>query len=265
MTENEQKNETLTDLSYVGPATASTLEEEAVTPDDVREKRVSYQMLVDAGINAGVATKIRRWHSLPWTFDGEEHHLDRRSKNVRHLQDDERDWVAASSDWREDDESSGERASDDGAALTDGDWRSADSDGDGDETTDRPVLTPGDWAPSGGDRGGSDDADLGSASGADDPLGAGDWKPGETHDSAETDGSGGAEARESAWRRASRADPVTAVPGLDETVAATLVDASVTSARRLATSDPEHVGKVLDLPTEQVGEWVDAAAKYVDE
>ena len=246
-------NEELTDLRFVGPATASTLEEESVTPADVREKRVSYQMLVDAGINAGVATKIRRWHSLPWTYDSEEHHLDRRSENVRGLQDDERAWVAASSDWRERAEESDE------SALTDGDWEGSASSGasnadGGDE--DRPTLTAGDWQPAG--RTGADES-----AGDESALTDGDWDPSGVGDSAETDGSGAAEARESAWREESRPDPVTAVPGLDEDVAATLVDASVTTARRLATSDPEHVGKVLDLPTERVREWVEAADEYV--
>lgn len=264
MTGNDSADEELIELRYVGPATATTLAAESVTYDDVREKRVSYQMLVEAGINAGVATKIRRWHSLPWTFDGEEHHLDRRSKNVRHLQDDEREWVAASSDWREDGAASSEdgRESDDesGAALTDDDWERDDSNGQ-DDADDRPVLTAGDWQPAGDD---ADDAAASASAASGDPLTEGDWSPDEVGDAAETDGSGSVVARETAWRREARADPVTAVPELDEDVAATLVDASVTSARRLATSDPEHVGKVLDLPTETVREWVAAAADYVD-
>lgn len=261
MTGNDSADEELTELRYVGPATASTLAAESVTYDDVREKRVSYQMLVDAGINAGVATKIRRWHSLPWTFDGEEHHLDRRSKNVRHLQDDEREWVAASSDWREDGAASSD--GDDEPARTDDDWES-DETTEQDDADDRPVLTAGDWQPAGDGGRGPRDADASASAASDDPLTDGDWSPGEVGDAAETDGSGSAEARETAWRREARADPVTAVPELDEDVAATLVDASVTSARRLATSDPEHVGKVLDLPTETVAEWVEAASNYVD-
>lgn len=266
MTGNDSADEELIELRYVGPATASTLADESVTYDDVREKRVSYQMLVDAGINAGVATKIRRWHSLPWTFDGEEHHLDRRSKTVRHLQDDEREWVAASSDWREDDATSSDDGDNEGgAALTDDDWESDDP-AERDETADpddddRPVLTAGDWQPADED---ADGADASASAASDDPLTDGDWSPGEVGDAAETDGSGSAKARETAWRREARADPVTAVPELDEDVAATLVDASVTSARRLATADPEHVGKVLDLPTETVREWVDAASTHVD-
>ncbi len=263
MTGNDSADVELTELRYVGPATASTLAAESVTVDDVREKRVSYQMLVDAGINAGVATKIRRWHSLPWTFDGEEHHLDRRSKNVRHLQDDEREWVAASSDWREDGAATAEDGEDE-PVRTDDDWESDDT-AERDDSDDRPVLTAGDWQPVSGnaESHGSDPDDSADATSAG-PLTDGDWSPSEVGDAAETDGSGSAVARETAWRREARADPVTAVPELDEDVAATLVDASVTSARRLATSDPEHVGKVLDLPTETVREWVEAASNYVD-
>ncbi|MFC6729640.1 helix-hairpin-helix domain-containing protein, partial [Natronoarchaeum mannanilyticum] len=182
MTGNDSADEELIELRYVGPATASTLAAESVTVDDVREKRVSYQMLVDAGINAGVATKIRRWHSLPWTFDGEEHHLDRRSKNVRHLQDDEREWVAASSDWREDDAAS---SGDDEPARTDDDWERDDAaardetaDRDDDED-DRPILTAGDWQPASADADGSGDASASASAAADDPLTEGDWSPSE--------------------------------------------------------------------------------------
>ncbi|SNZ04743.1 hypothetical protein SAMN06269185_0663 [Natronoarchaeum philippinense] len=284
MTGNEGTDEELLDLRYVGPATASTLTDESVSPEDIRKKRISYQTLVEAGINAGVATKIRRWHSLPWTYDSEDHHLDRRSKNVRGLEDDEREWVAASSDWREDaaasdDTDENARTDDDwqragdtaadgqvGDARTDDDWQrndetgTTDSDAMADQEDDRPVLTAGDWTPTAGNQPTTeaDDSDA-------DALTSGDWSPEEVGDTAETDGSGSTEARESAWRRKSRADPVTDVPSLDDDVAATLVDASVTSVRRLATADPEHVGNVLDLPTETVREWVDAAAAHLDE
>jgi hypothetical protein len=248
VTEESTPTEELTDLQYIGPATASTLETESVSPADVREKRVSYQMLVDAGINAGVATKIRRWHSLPWTYDSEEHHLDRRSQTVRHLQDDEREWVAASSDWREEDVDADE------SALTDSDWsEDASSTEDDDSDEERPTLTAGDWGPVDSEGTTADDES---------PRTAGDWEPGNGA-TTETDGSGAAEAKEAAWREESRPDPVTAIPELDEDIAATLVDASVTTARRLATSDPVHVGKVLDLPTERVREWIEAADEHV--
>lgn len=92
----------LTDLLYVGPATAPVLEGEGIDPADVEERRVSHAQLVDAGVNPGVAAKIRREHSLPWSLSGGGEDLDRRAEQVRGLKDGEREWVAASaSDWDE--------------------------------------------------------------------------------------------------------------------------------------------------------------------
>lgn len=88
-------------LKWVGPRTAPVLRDANITPVDVREKRVSHAQLVDAGVNPGVAAKIRREHSLSWSFSGGKD-LDRRAKQVRGLQDDEREWVAASYDEWED-------------------------------------------------------------------------------------------------------------------------------------------------------------------
>lgn len=90
-----------TDVKFVGPKTAVVLGASAFEAADILEKRVSYEMLVDAGVNHGVATKLRREHSLPWTFEGSEgEDLARRSSQVRGLRDEERAWIAASSgDW----------------------------------------------------------------------------------------------------------------------------------------------------------------------
>lgn len=89
------------DLKFVGPATAPVLEHADVSPVDVVERRVSHAQLVAAGVNPGVAAKIRREYSLSWSLSGGED-LDRRAKQVRGLQDDERAWVAASaSGWAE--------------------------------------------------------------------------------------------------------------------------------------------------------------------
>jgi predicted flap endonuclease-1-like 5' DNA nuclease len=118
--ESETPDETtLQDFKFVGPATAQTLRDADVAVEDVRDKRVSYRMLVDAGTNPGVATKIRREHSLPWSITGEENDdLDKRSDQVRGLRDEERAWVAASSgDW---------------SASSSDDGRSATADGSGD-------------------------------------------------------------------------------------------------------------------------------------
>lgn len=89
----------LTEVTYVGPATAPVLEDAGIEPEDLRDRRVSHAQLIEAGVNPGVAAKIRRHHSLPWSLKGGEG-LDRRAEQVRGLQDGEREWVARSaSDW----------------------------------------------------------------------------------------------------------------------------------------------------------------------
>ena len=117
--------EVLTDIHYVGPATAEVLAEAPFDATGISEKTVSYEMLQDAGVNPGVATRLRKVHSLPWSFSGtdEDDTLERRSEKVRGLQDEERAWVAASS----------------------GDWESKDP-----ETTETTQTTAeGDWTPTG--------------------------------------------------------------------------------------------------------------------
>jgi predicted flap endonuclease-1-like 5' DNA nuclease len=114
--------ESLTDLKFIGPASADTMADADFDAPQVRDKRVSYRMLVEAGTNPGVATKIRREHSLPWSITGEGGDLDKRSEQVSGLSDDEADWVAASSgDWSTED-----AGTDDAAAET------AEADGSGD-------------------------------------------------------------------------------------------------------------------------------------
>ncbi|WP_224269303.1 DUF7409 domain-containing protein [Haloprofundus salinisoli] len=97
----ESKNvRALLALHHVGPKTAQALDAAAVTADDVRRKRVSYTELVEAGVHPGVAARIRRSHSLSWSFESSGADLERRSAQVRGLGDAERAWVAASSgDW----------------------------------------------------------------------------------------------------------------------------------------------------------------------
>jgi len=194
----------LTDLRFVGASTASTLRELGVDVTDVKQKTVSYRQLVDAGVNPGVATKIRREHSLHWNLDGQGEDLDKRSDTVRGLQDEERAWVAESQ----------------------GDWQTSD-------TTDDDSTTSGDWTPMGADA--------------------------ETTAEAEADGSGAAEAAESAWRDRSRPDPVTDLDCIDQSDADLLAVAGVSSVRRLATADPESVADVLQLDEDCVAEWCDAA------
>ncbi|MWV63640.1 hypothetical protein GRS48_02205 [Halorubrum sp. JWXQ-INN 858] len=88
-----------TALKWVGRATAETLAAAGLSAADVTEKRVSYRRLVDAGVNPGVAAKIRREYSLSWSFEAGDG-LDRRSAQVRGLGEAEAAWVAASAgDW----------------------------------------------------------------------------------------------------------------------------------------------------------------------
>ncbi|MFB6085773.1 MAG: hypothetical protein ABEJ84_03035 [Halodesulfurarchaeum sp.] len=92
-------SEDLTDVKFVGPATEAVLERAGIEAAAIRERRVSHTQLVDAGVNPGVAAKIRREHSLSWSLEGGED-LDRRADQVRGLKAGEREWVAASaSDW----------------------------------------------------------------------------------------------------------------------------------------------------------------------
>ncbi|WP_132060484.1 DUF7409 domain-containing protein [Halorussus amylolyticus] len=101
----------LTDIRFVGPATAAVLADAPFDATGIPDKTVSYEMLVEAGVNPGVATRLRREHSLSWSFGGGEDSLERRSSKVRGLQDGEREWVAASSgDWKSADASAAETA-----------------------------------------------------------------------------------------------------------------------------------------------------------
>lgn len=228
-----------TDLKFVGPATAEVLAAATFDATDVSDKRVSYRMLVDAGVNPGVAAKIRRCHSLSWSFDSGSG-LDRRSEQVRGLQDDERAWVAASSgDWADSSDDTGEE----GRAERDEDW----TPGDGPTTassTDATTTddwTPGDW----GDAGVAADRDEASAD-------------------ATADGSGDAVAAESAWRERSVPTPVTVIDGLVSDDAEQLADAGVTSVRSLATCTPELVADILGFEQSQVETWQDRATDRRD-
>ncbi|WP_232688232.1 DUF7409 domain-containing protein [Halobacterium zhouii] len=82
-------------LRHVGPATADALTDADVEASAIESKTVSHADLVAAGVNPGVAARIRREHSLQWSFEGGQD-LGRRAEQVRGLHDDEREWVAAS-------------------------------------------------------------------------------------------------------------------------------------------------------------------------
>lgn len=174
-----------TDVKFVGPATAARIEEADFEAAGILEKHVSYDMLIDAGVNPGVAARIRREHSLAWSFSGSEgEDLTRRSSQVRGLRDDERAWVAAS---------------------------------------------------------------------------AGDWQNTQPETAASADGSGSAEAAETAWRNRSKPESVTVIPGIDADCAERLAEGGITSVRSLATADPERVADVLGLDAERVTMWREAA------
>ncbi|WP_232820528.1 DUF7409 domain-containing protein [Halorussus litoreus] len=115
----------LTDIHFVGPATAAVLAEADFDGTGISDKSVSYEMLVEAGVNPGVAARLRKKHSLHWSFGGsdeDDDSLERRSEKIRGLQDGEREWVAASSgDWG----SADAETATTGGAATDGDWTPA--------------------------------------------------------------------------------------------------------------------------------------------
>ncbi|SDM72802.1 hypothetical protein SAMN04487949_2418 [Halogranum gelatinilyticum] len=104
----------LTAVAFVGRKTARLLVDDGIDASDIDDKRVSYTDLVDAGVNPGVAARIRRAHSLSWSFTSDGADLERRSAQVRGLGDAERAWVAASSgDWEASERAAGNHPGDD--------------------------------------------------------------------------------------------------------------------------------------------------------
>lgn len=87
-----------TTLRYVGPATAAVIEAAPYDAAAVRAGRVSYRELVDAGVNPGVAERLRREYGLVWAyrwhFGGED--LPLRAAHLRGAGEGERRWIAAS-------------------------------------------------------------------------------------------------------------------------------------------------------------------------
>ncbi|GAB3418801.1 hypothetical protein GCM10027435_19390 [Haloparvum alkalitolerans] len=132
-----------TDLKWVGPATADAFADADLTAADVTDKRVSYRILVEAGVNPGVAAKIRREHSLSWSFEAGDG-LASRSTQVRGFGDEEAAWVAASSgDWEERADAAAEERSAEDANADEAAWVAdamgggadpAETDGSGDPT-----------------------------------------------------------------------------------------------------------------------------------
>ncbi|MFC6785843.1 DUF7409 domain-containing protein [Halobaculum halobium] len=227
----------------MGPATAEALADAPFDAAAVREKAVSYRMLTDAGVNPGVAARIRREHSLAWSFESEGEDLARRSTQVRGLGDAERAWVAASSgDWQGADAGASDAADGGGGSNGDGDdgadrAEPADAGVADDEATDDGVTAERAWV---------------AASARGDAPGT------------KTDGSGDPVAAESAWRERSRPTPVGAVEGVDDGDAADLAEAGITSARALAVADPAEVAEALGRDEARVAELCEAATEHVD-
>ena len=243
---------TPTDLKFVGPATGEAIDDAGFSATDIVEKNVSYSMLLEAGVNPGVAAKIRRYHSLSWSFDTNGD-LSRRSEQVRGLQDDERAWVAESGLHEDDDETGGERKTPEElstqAAAEDTDeeaeWvanASAERDTalpeDGDEAVDEPDEEAA-WV-----------ADAGTGN--------------ETADSATADGSGDPLAAEAAWRERSKPTPLTEISGIGDSYSDQLAEAGVTSVRSLATASPELLSDVTGIPEEQLRSWHHEASRMAD-
>lgn len=85
------------EVRFIGPATAAVLAEAPFDAAAILAKDVSYEMLIDAGVNPGVAGRLRREHSLSWSMArtrGAD--LRRRSAQIRGLRSDERSWITAS-------------------------------------------------------------------------------------------------------------------------------------------------------------------------
>ncbi len=229
-----------TDLKFVGPATADAVESAGFSAQDILEKDVSYRMLLEAGVNPGVAAKIRRHHSLSWSFDNDGD-LDRRSEQVRGLGDEEAAWVA-SSHGEDDGETTGDAGeTNDGEFDEEAAWI--------DESAGRPETLDEVEADDG------DDTDDEAAWVADATSGG---------DSATADGSGDPLAAEAAWRERSKPTPLTDISGIGESYAERLAEAGVTSVRSLATASPELLSDVTGISRERLQRWHREASERAD-
>jgi hypothetical protein len=241
------------ELRFVGPKSAPLLAASEISVADIWKKRVSYRDLTDAGVNPGVAAKIRREHSLSWSLDGGGTDLDRRSDQIRGLDDDERAWIAESSGWSESDSDADAEADGSGNATAgEAVWQARTNElaDDDDSDTDGSPSTAGEAAWRAGEMTAvdeaedADDTDDRDADDADRDAAAAD------RDAAAAD-----RDAESIWRDRSAPTPLTAVDGFDDDVATTLRKAGIGSVRRLATADPESVADALDIDLERVRSW----------
>ena len=221
----EDSRDALLSLQQVGPATADVLLDAGVTVEAVESKSVSHAQILDFGVNPGVAARIRREHSLQWSFEGGED-LDQRAEQVRGLQDNEREWVAASyGDSEASTDGSGEAAAEEAA------WRDqhdvVDSDTPESASDDGPTAEESAWR--------SDS-----------------WPNGDDHESS-------LGSDEATWREQSTPTPVTVLDGIAEGDAKLLARAGVTSVRSLATTHVEQVADSLGISADVVAAWKEAA------
>lgn len=226
----DEKRDALRSLKFVGPATAGVLADADVTASDVENKAVTHAELVDYGVNPGVAARIRREHSLQWSFEGGED-LDQRAEQVRGLQDDEREWVAAS--YGEDD---------------------ASADGSGDATAEEAAWR--DQPPNaGGDDAGDGVSDADDAESGESAWQSKSWPNGD-------DGASALERSERAWRERSTPTPVTELDEIADGDAKLLARAGVTSVRSLATAHVERVADSLRVSEELIAGWKESAREH---
>jgi predicted flap endonuclease-1-like 5' DNA nuclease len=243
-----------TDLKFVGPATAEAVEAAGFSAQDVADKEVSYRMLTEAGVNPGVAAKIRRHHSLAWSFDNDGD-LDRRSEQVRGLKDEEAAWVASSH---------GDEADEVETIHAD------DIDGEGDSSS-FPMDAEGDgeaeWVAESTSTDGVetlDDGDAGEEADAESAWVAHATVSAEDDASATADGSGDPLAAEAAWRERSKPTPLTEISGIGDDYADRLAEAGVTSIRSLATASPELLADVTGVSQQRLQRWHREASERAD-
>lgn len=238
---------TLESIRYIGPATAAVLDSSGFGPTAITDKRVSYRMLVDAGVNPGVAAKIRREHSLSWSFSSGGD-LGRRSTQIRGLGTAEAEWVAASAgDWEQDtdQQSTADLSTATAETITTTDSVKESESTDSEPTTRKPWPTHG-----------MSTADTDSAP----PT----VETETTTVDAVTDGSGDAISAEAAWRARSKPTPITDLDAVDSSAADLLAEAGITSVRSLATADPVRIAAVLELPSTLVDMWYQCAQSVYD-
>lgn len=236
----DDAQESLRELQFVGPSTAAVLADAGVSAEDVVGKRVSHAQLVEYGVNPGVAARIRREHSLQWSFEGGED-LDRRAEQVRGLQDDERQWVAAS---HGEAEGSAEADGSGDAAAREAAWQAGGADGTGGDSSSSSSA--------------GDDTSAEAGDGADGEAAwreRGSWPNGRVDESFERE--------EAAWREASAPTPVSELDSVDEDAARLLARAGITSVRSLATAHVDQVADSLGVSSDRVAALRDAAREHV--